>query len=94
MIDHSVRIIVLDMRDVPSLDTTAMVALDTLRRELSEQKVGIIFVGLPPRMMLKIKRAGIRREMGKLAVASNLAHAERIARLWLARNGHPEINNQ
>lgn len=94
MIDHSVRIIVLDMRDVPSLDTTAMVALDTLRRELSEQKVGIIFVGLPPRMMLKIKRAGIRREMGKLAVASNLAHAERIARLWLARNGHSEIHNQ
>lgn len=38
VIDHSVRIVVLDMRDVPSLDTTALVALDTLRRELGEQR--------------------------------------------------------
>ncbi|AQU81249.1 MULTISPECIES: C4-dicarboxylic acid transporter DauA [unclassified Halomonas] len=84
VIDHGVRVVVLDMRDVPSLDTTAMVALDTLRSELSEQGVGVMFVGLPPRMALKIKRAGIRREAGKLAVVSNLAHAERMARRWLA----------
>jgi SulP family sulfate permease len=83
VIDHSVRIIILDMRDVPSLDTTAMVALNTLRSELSEQGVGVMFVGLSPNMALKIKRAGIRREAGKLAVVSNLAHAERMARRWL-----------
>ncbi|WP_404463841.1 C4-dicarboxylic acid transporter DauA [Vreelandella aquamarina] len=83
VIDHNVRIVVLDMRDVPSLDTTAMVALDTLRRELGEQGVGVIFVGLPPRLALKIKRVGIHREVGKLAVVSNLAHAERMARRWL-----------
>ncbi|WP_279384667.1 SulP family inorganic anion transporter [Vreelandella lionensis] len=83
VIDHNVSIVVLDMRDVPSLDTTAMVALGTLRRELGEQGVGIIFVGLPPRLALKIKRAGIHREVGKLAVVSNLAHAERLARRWL-----------
>lgn len=83
VIDHSVRIVVLDMRDVPSLDTTAMVALDSLRRELGEQNVGVVFVGLAPRMALKIKRAGIKREVGKLAVVSNLAHAERLARRWL-----------
>ncbi|MCW4148977.1 C4-dicarboxylic acid transporter DauA [Halomonas sp. 18H] len=59
VIDHSIRIVVLDMRDVSSLDTTGMVALDSLRRELGEQDVGVIFVGLPPRMALKIKRAGI-----------------------------------
>jgi SulP family sulfate permease len=83
VIDHSIRIVVLDMRDVSSLDTTGMVALDSLRRELGEQDVGVIFVGLPPRMALKIKRAGIKREAGKLAVVSNLAHAERMARRWL-----------
>ncbi len=83
VIDHSVKIVVLDMRDVPSLDTTAMVALDTLRRELGEHEVGVIFVGLAPRLALKIKRAGIQREAGKLAVVSNLAHAERMARRWL-----------
>lgn len=87
IIDHSVRIVVLDMRDVPSLDTTAMVALDTLRRELGEQGVGIVFVGLPPRMALKIKRAGIKREAGKLAIVGNLAHAERLTRRWLNSAG-------
>ncbi|BBI63806.1 hypothetical protein HSBAA_51120 [Vreelandella sulfidaeris] len=85
VIDHSVRIVVLDMRDVPSLDTTALVALDTLRRELGEQGVGVIFVGLPPRMAMKLKRAGIRREAGKLAVVSHLTHAARMARRWLGR---------
>ena len=69
---------------MPSLDTTAMVALDTLRHELREQDVGLMFVGLPPRMALKIKRAGIQRVAGKLAVVSNLAHAERMARRWLS----------
>ncbi|MGO1773092.1 C4-dicarboxylic acid transporter DauA [Halomonas sp. AOP35-4E-18] len=83
VIDHGVRVVVLDMHDVPSLDTTAMVALDSLRRELGEQDVGVIFVGLPPRMALKIKRTGIKREAGKLAVVSNLAHAERMSRRWL-----------
>lgn len=84
VIDHGVRVVVLDMRDVPSLDTTAMVALDTLRQELGEQGVGVIFVGLPPRMVLKIKRAGIRRQAGKLAVVRHLAHAERLSRRWLS----------
>lgn len=83
-IDHNVKIVVLDMRDVPSLDTTAMVALDALRRELGEQGVGVIFVGLQPRMALKIKRAGMHREVGKLAVVSHLTHAERVARRWLS----------
>ena len=85
VIDHSVRIVVLDMRDVPSLDATAMVALDTLRHELGEQGVGVMLVGLPPRMILKIKRAGIRREPGMLAVVGSLAHAEQTARRWLGK---------
>ena len=76
------------MRDVPSLDTTAMVALDTLRRELGEHGVGVIFVGLSPRIALKLKRAGIKREAGQLAVVSNLAHAERMARRWLGQQGN------
>ena len=62
-----------------------MVALDTLRRELSEQGVGVMFVGLQPRLALKIKRAGIKREVRKLAVVSNLAHAERMAQRWLEK---------
>ncbi|MGM0543171.1 MAG: C4-dicarboxylic acid transporter DauA [Pseudomonadota bacterium] len=83
VIDHSARVVVLDMREVPSLDTTAMVALDSLRRELGEQNVGVVFVGLAPRIVLKLKRAGIKRETGKLAVVSNMAHAERLVRRWL-----------
>ncbi|WP_249273176.1 MULTISPECIES: SulP family inorganic anion transporter [unclassified Halomonas] len=62
---------------------TAIVALASLRRELGEQGVGIVFVGLPPRLALKLKRAGIKRETGKLAVVRTLAHAERVARRWL-----------
>ncbi|WP_445011518.1 C4-dicarboxylic acid transporter DauA [Vreelandella stevensii] len=83
IVDPDVRMVVLDMHEVPSLDTTAIVALASLRRELGEQGVGIIFVGLLPRLALKIKRAGIKRETGKLAVVRTLAHAERVAWRWL-----------
>lgn len=83
IVDSDVRMVVLDMHEVPSLDTTAIVALESLRRELGEQGVGIIFVGLPPRLALKLKRAGIKRETGKLAVVRTLAHAERMSRRWL-----------
>lgn len=81
-VDPDVTTVLLDMRTVPSLDATATVALDSLRRELAEQQIGLVFVGLPARLQLKLKRAGIRREAGRLATAASLERAARIARRW------------
>jgi SulP family sulfate permease len=81
-VDPEVKTVLLDMHAVPSLDATATVALDGLRHELAEQHIGVIFIGLPARLRLKLKRAGIYREVGKLAMASSLERAAQIARRW------------
>ncbi|WP_376717567.1 C4-dicarboxylic acid transporter DauA [Halomonas garicola] len=81
-VDQDVHTVLLDMRTVPSLDATAMVALDGLRRELAEQHVGLVFIGLPARMQLKLKRAGIGRRAGKLAMTESIERAAKLARRW------------
>ncbi|MFB9145432.1 C4-dicarboxylic acid transporter DauA [Halomonas alkalicola] len=84
VVDPEVRVMMLDMRDVPSLDGTAIVALQSLVEELRIERVGVIFVGLPARMVIKLKRAGVRREAGRLAMVASQAHAARLAERWLA----------
>ncbi|WP_355660451.1 C4-dicarboxylic acid transporter DauA [Halomonas salifodinae] len=84
VVDPEVRVVMVDMRDVPSLDATAIVALQSLVEELRTQRVGLVFIGLPARMVMKLKRAGLRREAGRLAMVAHQAQAVRLASRWLA----------
>ncbi len=84
VVDPEVRVVMLDMRDVPSLDATAIVALQSLVEELSARQVGLIFIGMPARMVLKLKRAGVKRQAGRLAAVRQPAQARRLAEQWLA----------
>jgi SulP family sulfate permease len=84
VVDPDVRVVMLDMRDVPSLDATAIVALQSLVEELSTRQVGLIFIGMPARMVLKLKRAGVKRQAGRLAAVRQPAQARRLAEQWLA----------
>lgn len=85
VVDPEVRVVMLDMRDVPSLDATAIVALQTLADELRARQVGLIFIAIPARMVLKLRRAGLAREAGRLAVVRHLGAARRLAERWLAK---------
>ncbi|WP_163558735.1 C4-dicarboxylic acid transporter DauA [Halomonas sp. NO4] len=84
VVDPEVKVVLLDMHDVPSLDATAIVALQTLAEELHSQQVGLIFVGMAPRQVIKLKRAGLSRKAGRLAVVRNLAQGRRLTERWLA----------
>lgn len=84
VVDPEVRVVMLDMRDVPSLDATATVALETLIEELHARQVGLIFIGLPARMVVKLKRAGIKRRAGRLAIVRTMDLAQRFAERWLS----------
>ena len=88
VVDPEVRVVMLDMRDVPSLDATAIVALQTLADELRARQVGLIFIAIPARMVLKLRRAGLAREAGRLAVVRHLGAARRLAERWLAVQGN------
>jgi sulfate permease, SulP family len=84
VVDPGVRIIVLDMNDVPSMDVTAVVAVQALVDEMRRQDVGVIFAGLQARMVLKLLRAGVRRRRGRLTFCTGLDQARRVAECWLA----------
>jgi sulfate permease, SulP family len=83
VVDPGVRIIVLDMADVPSMDGTAVVAMQALVDEMQRQEIGVIFAGLQPRMVLKLLRAGVRRREGCLTFCAGLVQARRVAERWL-----------
>lgn len=81
-IDPSVNIVILDMGDVPSVDASAIVALESLIDDLAKQGVAMILVGLAPRIIVKLRRAGIQKQLEKLTYTRNLTEAARVARRW------------
>jgi SulP family sulfate permease len=85
LIDPKVRTIVIDMSDVPTIDGTAIVALQALIEEMQREDVALILVGLPSRMIVKLRRAGIRKTAEKLTYCRDLAHAQAVAERWQRR---------
>lgn len=83
LVDRRLRLVILDMRDVPSIDATAMHALQSVVDDLQRHGVGLIMVGLPSRIIAKMRRAGIRREAGRLSHCRTLEQAGRMVSRWL-----------
>ncbi|MDO8863541.1 C4-dicarboxylic acid transporter DauA [Haliea sp. E1-2-M8] len=82
VVDPEVKIVIIDMGDVSTMDFTAIVALQSLITDMNSQGIALIMAGLPARIILKLKRAGIRQHRGQLAWASSLAQASARARRW------------
>lgn len=88
-IDQQVQTVILDMQDVPTIDATAIVALQSLVNKLQHDRVGLIMVGLPARLMVKLSRAGIKKQTGRLTYCRNLSHARDVALRWIT----PPVEN-
>ncbi|SFC20107.1 sulfate permease, SulP family [Marinospirillum celere] len=82
LVDPKIKTIILDMQDVPSMDGTAILALESLVKDMQKDDVKLILVGLPGRILVKLKRAGIRRTKGKLAACHHLEAARKRALAW------------
>ena len=82
LVDPDVQTIIVDMHDVPSMDGTAIVALQTLIEEMHYQGVSLILVGLPARIIVKLRRAGIRKSARALTYCSDLRQARSVALRW------------
>lgn len=76
------RVVVLDMHDVNLVDMTGLVALESLIETARRRDLGLVFCGLDTRLLLKMRRVGIRRRRGRLefarTVAEGVAHAVRM----------------
>ncbi len=82
VVDPGIRVVVLDMTDVPSMDGTAVVAMQGLLEEMRRQQVGVVIAGLKGRMVLKLLRAGVTRRAGSLNFSRNLPQGLRVAARW------------
>ena len=78
---------ILDMRHVPTLDATGLVALESVIDRLNRSKIKLIFAGLTPETSELFTRAGIKREMGKIAYAPDVETAVSMAIVHAARTG-------
>lgn len=76
------RIVVLDMRDVTMLDITAIMLLHELIGRLDKDGIMVIVSGLQPRLIMQLRRAGIRKHIDHVEFTRNvtdaLARAERV----------------
>jgi SulP family sulfate permease len=87
VVSPKTRVVVLDMGDVTMLDMSGIVAMESIVKDLTERGVGLVIANLAPRMILKLRRAGVRRRVGSLELARSLDDALVVAERLLDRRG-------
>jgi sulfate permease, SulP family len=84
--DHT---FVLNMQHVPTIDVTALVALESVLDRLYRSRIKVIFAGLTPPVAELLDRAGIKRQPGRLAYAPDVETAISMAIVHGARLPFP-----
>jgi SulP family sulfate permease len=67
-VDDRVRVVVLDLRNVPALDATGLVHLESAKERLRGQGIQVVLAGLQPQPHRTLARAGWRNHAGELAL--------------------------
>jgi SulP family sulfate permease len=67
-----VRVVILDMSEVSMLDMSAIVVMESIVANLASRGVGLVINNLAPRMILKLRRAGIRKRLGQVEFSRDL----------------------
>ncbi len=83
--DPSIRAVILDMSGVTMLDMSALVAMESIVNDLQKKKICIVISSLEARMILKLRRAGIKKQRGVLTFAGSTESAIRILEQRCAR---------
>ncbi|MBZ0234710.1 MAG: C4-dicarboxylic acid transporter DauA [Deltaproteobacteria bacterium] len=79
------KVIILDMRHVPTVDATGLVALESILDGLKRSGKKTILCGLQPAIAESFDRAGIKRVPGRLAFAPDVETAVSMAIVHEAR---------
>lgn len=70
-----VRVVILDMSEVTLLDISAIIAMESIAKKLAARGTCLIINNLQSRMLLKLRRAGIRKQIGKVEFSRSLNDA-------------------
>ncbi|MDX2426322.1 MAG: C4-dicarboxylic acid transporter DauA [Cycloclasticus sp.] len=78
-----IRIVILDMSEVTLLDMSAIVAIESIAEDLQKKNIGLVINNLQSRMILKLSRAGILEQSGRVAFSRTLGESFDAARKML-----------
>lgn len=88
-VSPDVRVVILEMSKVNIIDMSAMVAMESISQTLERNGIGLVVSGLQPRMLLTLRRAGLRRKTGKVEFSRTLADGvEKAKRLLRSLREH------
>ena len=82
-LDHiaeGTRVVILDLEDVPAMDATGLVNLESALERLHHSKTFVILVGVQPQPAKVLKKAGIEEEPGRVAFCGTVDAALDLAR--------------
>lgn len=82
-IDSSVKVLIIDMTDVPMIDMTGIVALESLLENLSSSQIGVVISNLQPKLLRELTKAGITEQSGRLLFGASLAESATKAKTLL-----------
>ncbi|QYK13413.1 C4-dicarboxylic acid transporter DauA [Shewanella rhizosphaerae] len=85
LVRPDVRVVILDMSEVTLLDMSAIVAMESIAQDLSGKQVALIINNLQPRMLLKLRRAGIRKRRGQVEYARTMDDSFALAQRMTAQ---------
>lgn len=75
VVNTKIRIVILDMAEVTMIDMSAIVAMESIVETLAQKQITLIISELQPRMILKLRRAGVRHQEGHIQFARNMDDA-------------------
>ncbi|WP_455366358.1 C4-dicarboxylic acid transporter DauA [Kaarinaea lacus] len=78
-VNPDIKVVILDMSDVPMLDMSAIIVMESIVSSLQKQGIGLVFNNLKPRLILKLRHLGARRKQGSVDFSRNINEAINIA---------------
>jgi sulfate permease, SulP family len=77
---RQVRVVVLDLEDVPAIDATGLVALESLVARLNGSGIKVVLVGIGGQPLRALARAGWRNRKGRIRIFRSVERGLEVAR--------------
>jgi len=86
LVTPNLRVVILDMSEVNLLDMSAIVTMESIKDSLTKQHIGLVINNLEPRMILKLRRAGIRYKADEIEFSQTLTDGIVIANTMILKS--------
>ncbi len=77
---QNIKVIILDIEDVPAIDATGLVALESLIQRLNNAGIKVILVGVEGQPLHALAKAGFRNRKGRLRIFRSFERGVAVAR--------------